>query len=279
LADKLNFRLTVKIKLDFMTEKPLISCLCVTHNKLNFLQRVIRCFKAQTYTNKELVIVYESDNFSVQEFSKSCDDTSVTFYEIPATPKQSLGTLRNISLQYAKGDYFCQWDDDDWYAEDRLDVQYDALKSNVKVASMLTYWLMFDSMNNQAFLSPFRLWEGSILCEKAMITSEVNYANLEKGEDTVLLGKLLETNCIFPIIKPNIYIYVFHGDNTWDYDHFNKFYTRGLQLPFNITGVIKEILDEKHTIHDATEIMNSESFLKEISYRYELIDRYRLQLV
>ena len=43
-----------------MTNKcPLISCVCVTHNRPNMLERVIKCFEYQTYNNKQLVIVYE----------------------------------------------------------------------------------------------------------------------------------------------------------------------------------------------------------------------------
>jgi glycosyltransferase involved in cell wall biosynthesis len=262
-----------------MKEMPLISCLCVSHNSTRQLQRAIKCFKAQTYPDKELIIVYESDNREIKELVKSISDKQIICKEVASQPKLPLGTLRNLSVSNSNGKYICQWDDDDWYSADRLQVQYQAVTQHCKVASMLIYWLMFDATNLNAYLSPFRLWEGSILCEKSAINDEINYASLEKGEDTILLGKLLETNCIFPIIKPSLYIYVFHGNNTWDFNHFNKFFSRGLKLPTHAAELIKDILDEKYTVEEGTMHLNDSNFLKDVMYRYELIDRYTLQLV
>ncbi len=259
-------------------ELPLISCLCITHNNVRLLQRAINCFKAQTYPVKEMVIVYESDDVHIKNHLETIPDDNIFYYEVPSEPKLPLGELRNISVEKCSGVYFCQWDDDDWYASTRLEVQYEAVVENCKAASMLSYWLMFDSNTNAAYLSSFRLWEGSILCRRSIINDETKYASMEKSEDTALLKQLIECNYIFPVIKPNLYIYVFHGKNTWDYNHFNIFYRKSLKLSPSASSLVQEILEEKYSVESATCLLNESDFLKEIVYRYNFVDNYSLQL-
>jgi glycosyltransferase involved in cell wall biosynthesis len=259
-------------------EPPLISCLCITRNSINLLQRAINCFKAQTYPVREMVIIYESDDLHIKNYLETVSDDNIFYYEVPSSPKLPLGTLRNISVEKCSGTYFCQWDDDDWYAANRLEAQYEAIVKNCKAASMLSYWLMFDSHTHSAYLSSFRLWEGSILCLKSVIDDEVKYASLEKSEDTAVLKQLIQGNYIFPVIKPNLYIYVFHGNNTWNYDHFNIFYRKSLRLSPAASDLIGDILEEKYSVEHATLLLNESEFLKEIVYRYNFLDNYSLQL-
>jgi len=259
-----------------MKDVPLISCLCVTHNSLAQLQRSIACFKAQTYPNKELLVLYESDNTAVGRELAGAGDQNIRFVEVPASPKLPLGQLRNIAVEKSGGRFFCQWDDDDWYASNRLEVQMQSIADNCKPAGMLLYWLMYDASRDQAYLSPFRLWEGSILCHKTMITGDCNYASLAKGEDTILMGKLIENNAIFPIIRPNLYIYVFHGNNTWNYKHFNGFYAKGQKLSAAASLTVKHILDGVYSVEEGTELLNGEAFLNEINFKYRFVDAYNV---
>ena len=138
---------------------------------------------------------------------------------------------------------------------------------------------MYDANSKQAYLSPFRLWEGSILCKKSVITNEIKYADMEKGEDAILLRKLITNNYIFPVINPSPYIYVYHGKNTWDYNHFNIFFHRGLKLSDYCSEFIKDILDERYFVIEATKLLNDATFLDEIVFRFNMEDRYSLQLV
>lgn len=56
--------LSSSVRYDNMTTAtpPLVSCLCVTRHKPQKLRRAVACFIAQSYPNKELVIVYETDD-------------------------------------------------------------------------------------------------------------------------------------------------------------------------------------------------------------------------
>src|SRR6187399_197150 len=112
-----------------MKKLPLISCLCITRNKIPLLKRAIHCFRNQTYPNKELILVFEDNDNDTKSFVKRLKDKNISIYEIPSTPKLSLGELRNISIHKCKGEYFCQWDADDWYHNRRLETQIDYILS------------------------------------------------------------------------------------------------------------------------------------------------------
>src|SRR5688572_1956099 len=96
-----------------MENLPVISCLCVTENRTGFLKKTISCFKAQTYPSKELLIVYTGNENLGHLLSET--DTSVRIIRLPYPSSLSLGERRNISIENCRGEYFCQWDDDDWH--------------------------------------------------------------------------------------------------------------------------------------------------------------------
>lgn len=89
-----------------MVTSPLISCLCVIHNSIKQLQRAINCFEAQSYNNKELIIIYEGDDVEIKNYLKSINMENIFPHEIPSNPKRSLRALRNISIEKSNSDFF-----------------------------------------------------------------------------------------------------------------------------------------------------------------------------
>src|SRR5688572_22908311 len=100
---------------------PLISCVCVSRNRPDFLKRALSYFQNQTYPNKELVIVFEGDSGTVNEDEFQSDN--VTFIRTSPADNLTLGERRNLSVRASSGDYICVWDDDDWYHNRRLEMQ------------------------------------------------------------------------------------------------------------------------------------------------------------
>lgn len=248
---------------------PLITCLCITRGKPEKLQRAIHCFQAQTYQHKELLIIYEDDDQATIEFFKNYERnkfSNIFFVQIETTPKLTLGELRNLAIKQCSGEYFCQWDDDDWYHRDRLLTQMNGIIENYQDASLMTNWLLFDDKNKQAYFSLFRLWEGSVLCKKNLITKDLQYPAMSRLEDAIFINLLVENHKVYPIVKPNLYIYVCHGNNTWPRNHFERMFSVAHKLPPHISKQINDILQEKYSIEEACEILDSGELLSELKF-------------
>ena len=224
---------------------PTISCLCVTHHKPDMLQRVICCFNDQTWPNKQMVIVYEeSDEQTHRFFTNRTFGDEYKIVKIEKDVKITLGELRNISIREANGSYVCQWDDDDWYDPDRLTEQMNFLTLQQKSGCVLSQWIMFDSISKKTFLSIRRLWEGSILCRRDVILQNP-YPSLSRGEDTSVIETLFREGKLAIIDDmPELYVYTFHGNNSWNYGHFKELYDYSLELTDANSKEVQQVLSE-----------------------------------
>lgn len=245
---------------------PAISCLCHTKNNKSLLERAIRCFKAQTYPKKDLLVIFEEDNLVAPDVLSAINDESISSLRIPTNPKLTLGEMRNIGVQQCKGDFFCVWDDDDWFHCQRLEHQMNSILLSHKPATMLSFFLMFDTHENQAYLSRIRLYEASLLCNKAVFKDDIMYAPLSKGEDTHLADKLASGNLVFPHVMPQLYVYTYHGSNTWDRGHFEFLFKYAQKLSEESSFLVKDILNNKISEKEGSYILSSPSFLKPLRY-------------
>lgn len=230
---------------------PVISCICVTRGKSAMLKRAIECFTAQSYQQKELVIVYEDDDTKVIELVETIEvksDSDICLVCIKAVPKTVLGELRNIGVRAARGEFICQWDDDDWYHMNRLMEQYVELTKYGREGAVMTQWLVFDSVNRRAYISNARTWEGSILCRKPLLENK-SYEQKGIGEDTATIDYLVSIDCLhFMHNVPGLYIYVYHGSNTWNQDHWNYIFKCSTPLSYKDSTNISDILNGKYTV-------------------------------
>lgn len=110
--------------------KPLISAVCCTYGRFACVERVINCFLAQDYPNKELIIFNtDTDSPYNDEERKltphgiiivNCNKDSLT-----GEPYTNVGAIRRDALMFATGDYVITWDDDDifmpWFMSQAID--------------------------------------------------------------------------------------------------------------------------------------------------------------
>jgi glycosyltransferase involved in cell wall biosynthesis len=238
---------------------PLISCICVTRNKPAMLKRAIACFVVQRYEPKELIIVFEEDDLFTAALIASDGphwEANIRVIRVPAVPKTSLGGLRNIGISEACGEFISQWDDDDWYHVDRLAYQYDALIKNGLDGTVMMHWMLYDSVDQRAYISHSRTWEGSILCRKAVL-QEKPYADQTSGEDTPTVNYLASTGCMHLMEnEPRLYIYIYHGNNTWDREHWKDFFNLGKPLSDIDSTEISGILNGKYPVREGSRLLD-----------------------
>src|SRR5579863_5497970 len=107
-----------------------VSCLMVTlavPERLFYLQRSVGDYCRQTHRNKELVIVLDlgprETKMAIAEHIRSLQRNDIRV--VDPGRKLSLGALRNIARENARGDVHCQWDDDDLHHPERVERQLD----------------------------------------------------------------------------------------------------------------------------------------------------------
>ncbi len=204
------------------TDHPLVSCLCVTRGRVDLLARAIACFQHQTWANRELLVVCEDDDPETIRFLGQIDDEQVRALVVPTDPKLALGALRNLSIEQARGQYICQWDDDDWYHPQRLARQLGFLQQSGKAACVLARWMIYATEQRESWVSNLRLWEGSLLCRRDILRGQVQYSNAATGEDSHLIVQLYILDEIDIYDQPDLYVYIHSGRNTWDDAHFRR---------------------------------------------------------
>jgi glycosyltransferase involved in cell wall biosynthesis len=207
----------------------MISCLTITQpGRLPELARAIACFRSQTLSERELVIVHDADatfHGAIEQLvGRDSDHRMFQLHQVSTTGR-TLGELRNLAVTLARYPVVAQWDDDDLYHPQRLEIQYAYLKIqgadfcfltdqlHLFAAERLLFW---DDWNVEAY--PGNLIQGTLVGYRRLIGQ---YPALGRGEDTPLVLELVQRGCKIAALRGMgwVYIYVYTGKNVWDRQH------------------------------------------------------------
>ena len=211
-------------------ERPLISCLMVTRNRAALSRRAVHCFAAQSWPRTELVVVDDGTEDYEPVLGPCRGRGTIRYERLPPDPARTLGAVRNIALALAQGELIAQWDDDEWYHPDRLEVQAQSLQARGLDAVLLRSTLMHLEMPGFAD-HPYRATleggtPGTILHRR----SDIRYPDLRRSEDTIYLRAFRSRHRVGFVEAPHSHLFIrcFHGSNTWEQTHFLKRLRRGV---------------------------------------------------
>jgi len=214
---------------------PKISCLMVTTGRVDCLQRSVGCYLSQTYPNKELIVVSQGSdevNHEIGQYLDGLQRSDILFETAP--PHLTLGAMRNVSCELARGPVLCQWDDDDLYHPRRLFDQYQALRTHrSNAASAFGSFLKYFQHIQEIYWCDWsgegcescRLLPGSVMFYKRYFQKYQSLLYPVQGEqchveeDLNVLEKLLKCGRVVPVMGGHMYVYMFHGENTYNLAH------------------------------------------------------------
>ena len=208
---------------------PLVSCLMCSRRP-DLATQSIDMFLCQTYKNKELIIMVDTE-----EQKKDIDQyiyfdlQGVLNINVHVTKHDVLGKIRNEGIELSKGEFICVWDDDDIYSPERISTQLEAIYHHNKPACTLSRTLLYFEKDKECFLSkiqPFG-WEMTLLCEKKYMPK---YSEIQLGEDTQLLIELGNRQQITIIEGTYLYCYVYHDENAYPKQHYVNNITQKINL-------------------------------------------------
>jgi glycosyltransferase involved in cell wall biosynthesis/SAM-dependent methyltransferase len=192
---------------------PLVSCIMPTANRRRFVPQAIRLFLAQDYPDKELVILDDGED-PIADL-------------VPVDPRirylrhhrrEPVGAKRNRACEEAHGDVIAHWDDDDWYAPQRLRLQVETLfAADVDVCG-LDRVLFLDTGGQRAweYIYPpggARWVYGATLCYRKSLWQKAPFPQINIGEDTRFVANLGGAR-VMALPATEIFVGLIHGANT-----------------------------------------------------------------
>jgi glycosyltransferase involved in cell wall biosynthesis len=160
----------------------MVSCIMPTRNRREWIPRAIASFNAQTYANKELIVLDNGE--SIEDLLPKQDN--IRYVRLPGT--QTTGQLRNICCTLAKGEYIAHWDDDDWSHPERLAEQVAALGDGHQVTG---YNRMYFHGGDQVvlYVGAARYAVGTSLLYRRSYWDLNRFPPQKIGEDTAFVNR------------------------------------------------------------------------------------------
>ena len=201
-------------------DNPKVSCLMVTANRKHLMKRSVSCFLQQDYSHKELVIVDDGDQ-DLEEILQLIPSEQLNYIKLEKKPVNTLGKLRNRTLDEAHGDFLVQWDDDDWYHPRRISIQAQMLMNGHDACCISGALMHLDEEPYMKHPYVGFLPDGIPGSIMHRADSSIRYPHTRRAEDTVYLNDWMQKRYLqLPDKYSYLFIRCYHGSNTWEKDHF-----------------------------------------------------------
>ncbi len=204
------------------SDNPMVSCIMPTYNRPDFLAQAVLYFNRQDYPNKELIIVFNSIDDLPSGF-QAYDNIKL----VQSSSSYSIGAKRNIACKLSDGDIIVQWDDDDWYASDRISRQVKPIIDGVCDITALNNTLFFVPGKKTFWYSTPELFKsmcthgvlgGTLAYRKDLLSEQCRYPDISLREDAELLENMIKGGArLLKIDGHELFIYVRHNMNSWQF--------------------------------------------------------------
>lgn len=189
---------------------PLVSCILVTRNRPAFVAQAIRCFAAQRYANRELVVVDDGER-SVASLCK--DVPKLRYYRLrQPTPT---GTKLNLGIEVARGNILQKLDDDDYYGPEFLSMAVGRLRKSPKRHTLVA-WCCFGVLiagDPHLYFSGHGWHAGGTLCFRRSLWKRHPFRDMYASSDTWFRRD--NEPHVVRVCAIDQYVIVRHGRNTW----------------------------------------------------------------
>jgi glycosyltransferase involved in cell wall biosynthesis len=108
-------------------QQPFFSIIIPTYNREEFVNKTVKSFLAQTFTNFEIIIVDDGGSDNSAKMAESFGDQRVHYFW---KQNEERGAARNYGAALAKGAYLNFFDSDDIAYQSHLQISYNIVKNN-----------------------------------------------------------------------------------------------------------------------------------------------------
>ena len=196
-----------------MTSTLLVSCIMPTRNRRRFVGQAIWYFLRQDYPSRELIIVDDGED-AVADLVP--DDKRIRHVRLEE--RLSVGAKRNLACELSRGELIAHWDDDDWHAPHRLNVQVAGLSASGADVCGASDLLFYHLDEGKAWLYRYpadqRPWlAGGTLLYRRSAWAEHPFPDRNVGEDTAFVWSFPPER-LHIVADPSLYVGLIHDRNT-----------------------------------------------------------------
>ena len=222
-------------------EYPLVSAIMLT-GRVTLLDALIciKCFQAQTYPYKELIIINNAKNqFAASELNIKADRD---VFVIDTPQELSAGMARNYGIRAANGQILAQFDADYYHHPKRLESQIATLAENEAHICVLSETLLYSYVSGRAFLNNND--KQAILGTMVFLRpSGIDYPDFTKHEEFGILDRMVKTNMKpIAISKPELCCKFYFATNERIEDPINHGLTK------KQFQAVKKIVKDRHSL-------------------------------
>lgn len=213
-----------------------------TADRLKFIPSAINNFCKQSYPEKELIIV-DDGLIKVKSVIPSRND----IHYIELDKKYTVGAKRNIACKNAHGTIIIHMDDDDWYAQNWIDIQVETLlKSPADICGLdqlFFYEILTGNCWKYTYPTNARKWvAGATMAYYKSFWNKRPFRNIQVGEDNLFVWR--RGVRVYPHAHLDAFISILHSGNTSP--KYTDNYLWGM-CEFNQTMLIRQaIYDDVH---------------------------------
>jgi glycosyltransferase involved in cell wall biosynthesis len=199
---------------------PLVSCIMPTSGRPEWVGQAIRYFQRQDYPNLELVIVDASPDHALAPLP---DDPRIRRERISV--RATIGAMRNRACELARGEIVIQWDDDDWYAPERVSAQVRPILEGRADITGLTdtrffeldswrFWRCTPHLHRRLFVQDVH--GGTLAFRRSLWGERCRYPDLSLAEDAWLLQLAVNSGArLTRVPGGELFVYLRHAHNAW----------------------------------------------------------------
>lgn len=158
----------------------MVTAIMPTRGRQRWAAEALEMFRAQTWEEKELVIVDDLDEPSFATPVNSDDDVMITYFRVR---RDSIGVKRNFAIQMSLGNVIIHWDSDDIYERNRIEVQVGQLLDSGKQIAGFNSMNFVDADTGERWHFHQSMPIGASLCYFRSAWQERPFSDAQVGED------------------------------------------------------------------------------------------------
>lgn len=198
---------------------PLVTCIMPTRDRAELALQAVRYFQRQDHEPLELIVVDDGDD-GLQ--ARLPDDPRVRYVRAPAG--ESIGAKRNRACELAQGEVIVHWDDDDWFAPDRVRRQLQPIADGAADITALrtsdildleawTFWRVSPALHSRMFVEDVH---GATLAYRRDVWERIRFPSASLAEDAWFLRRAVRSGArLARMDGEGLFVYLRHGGNAW----------------------------------------------------------------